>query len=123
MELTSRTTAHERAPPPLMVFHGQLEIGQRNADEGGHDDKDDEHDQQDAGDGVHFPIKVNVPLPQKLVRQLCPLATQEAMTLSIPPGPGESRGSGPATRCMQQHIPSNVGHHVAGPHVLHMGSI
>ena len=35
-----------------MVLHCQLEVGQRNGDEGSHNVQDDEHNEQDGPDGV-----------------------------------------------------------------------
>lgn len=37
-----------------MVFHSQLEVGQRNRDERCDDDQDEKDDGQDAVDGVHL---------------------------------------------------------------------
>ena len=50
--LTSGAATHEGTPPPSVVLHGKLEVGQGDGDEGRHDDEDDEHDEQDAVDGV-----------------------------------------------------------------------
>ena len=42
--------------PPLscvpVVFYGELEVGERDSDEGRDDDEDDEHDEEDGVDGV-----------------------------------------------------------------------
>ena len=37
-----------------MVFHCQLEVGKRDGDEGCHNDKDDEYEEQNGVDGVHL---------------------------------------------------------------------
>ena len=43
---------HILPPPPLVVLNGQLEVGERDGDEGGDDDEDDEDDEEDGVDGV-----------------------------------------------------------------------
>ena len=52
--LTSRAPAQEGSPPPGVVLHCQLEVGQGNGDEGGDNDEDDEDDEEDGVDGVHL---------------------------------------------------------------------
>ena len=51
---TRGTAAQEGPPPPAVVFHRELEVRQRNGDERRHYDQDDEHQRQDAVDGVHL---------------------------------------------------------------------
>ena len=52
VRLTSGTTTQEGSPPPSMVFHCQLEVGEGNGDEGCDNDKDDEDNEEDGVDGV-----------------------------------------------------------------------
>ena len=40
--------------PPPVVLHRQLEVCERDGDEGGHNDEDDEDDEEDGVDGVHL---------------------------------------------------------------------
>ena len=49
---TCASAAEEAAPPPPMVFNSQLEVGEGDGDEGGHNEEDDEDDEEDAVDGV-----------------------------------------------------------------------
>lgn len=51
---TCGAATHEGAPPPSVVLHGQLEVGEGDGDEGGDDDQDDEDDEEDGVDGVHL---------------------------------------------------------------------
>ncbi len=39
---------------PPVVLHRELEVGERDGDEGGHNDQDHKHDEQDAVDRVHL---------------------------------------------------------------------
>ena len=51
---TCGAATKERSPPPAVVFHCQLEVGQGDGDEGCDNDKDDEDDEEDGVDGVHL---------------------------------------------------------------------
>ncbi len=42
------TSRSKRAPPPAIVLHGQLEVGQGDGDASSHNDQNDEHQAQDA---------------------------------------------------------------------------
>lgn len=52
--LTCGATTQEGAPPPGVVFHCQLEVGQSNGDEGCHYQQYDEDNEEDGVDGVHL---------------------------------------------------------------------
>ena len=58
---TCGAATEEGAPPPAVVFHCQLEVGQSDGDEGRHNDQDDEHDAQDGVDGVHLQTQIPPP--------------------------------------------------------------
>ena len=51
---TCGASTHEGSPPPSVVLNCQLEVGERNGDEGRDNDKDDEDDEEDGVDGVHL---------------------------------------------------------------------
>ena len=51
---TCGAATQERSPPPGVVLHSQLEVGESNGDEGCHNDEDDEDDEEDGVDGVHL---------------------------------------------------------------------
>ncbi len=51
---TCAAAIQEGPPPPSVVFHRQLEVGQRNRDECCHDDEDEKHNGEDTVDGVHL---------------------------------------------------------------------
>lgn len=38
----------EGTPPPVIILHGELEVGQSDGDAGRHDDQDNEDQQQNA---------------------------------------------------------------------------
>ncbi len=51
---TCASAAEEAAPPPPVVFNSQLKVGEGDGDEGSHNKEDDEHDEENAVDGVHL---------------------------------------------------------------------
>ena len=54
LELTCASATDEAAPPPSVILDCQLEVGERDSDERGHDKQNDEYDEEDAVDGVHL---------------------------------------------------------------------
>ena len=51
---TGGSPAQKGSPPPRVVLNSQLKVGERNGDEGCHYEQDDEDDEQDGIDRVHF---------------------------------------------------------------------
>ena len=52
--LTCGAATQEGTPPPAVILHSQLEVGQRDCDEGRHNHKDYEDDAEDGVDRVHL---------------------------------------------------------------------
>ena len=52
--LTCGATTYKGAPPPGVILHRQLEVGQSYSDESCHNDEDDEDNEEDGVDGVHL---------------------------------------------------------------------
>ena len=62
-----------------MVLHRQLEVGERDRDERGHDDEDDEDDEEDGVDGVHL---------------VAPHARKDVVELDVDGAEGQEPGHG-----------------------------
>ena len=52
--LTCGAPTEEGPPPPCMVLHCQLKVGEGNCDEGRDNNKNDEDNEEDGVDGVHL---------------------------------------------------------------------
>ncbi len=107
--LTSGATAHEGAPPPSVVLDCQLEVGERDGDEGRHDDQDDEDDEEDGVDGVHL---------------VAPHAGKDVVELDVDGGEGQEAchqhlGDGLAVPGQRGHLPRVLGR-AAGCIELHL---
>ncbi len=65
--LTGGAATHEGPPPPSVVFHSQLEVGQCDCDEGRHNQEDKEHYEEDGVDRIHLQASTFVPYVQQLL--------------------------------------------------------
>lgn len=77
-ERTRGAAAHDGAPPPAVVLHGELEVREGHRDECRHDDQDDEHDEQNTVDGVHLRMTLH-----ESIRRISNVSAQSCETLSL----------------------------------------